>query len=225
MGVWKFNYETGSLSRKVPMQAAYGRATGGFITKAAYPKSEGSYLDDQKTGLWQYYYEDGKRRAMAEYNGKLAFYREFFPAGSPSMEGWLRNETGDSTWRYFHENGNLKAVGTEQNGLKTGLWKFYGPDNKLTSEGEFASGQPNGQWRYYHKNGKWRPKARKKPDGRKGYGSFIPRMASKKPGSIQRRRRHSGRILSRRKNKSPRTGSQRKIRGQMVVFQRRRWQP
>jgi antitoxin component YwqK of YwqJK toxin-antitoxin module len=203
-GIWKFYYENGKPQSEGTYDGGVRQGYWKFYYESGLTKSEGSYLDDQKTGFWQYYYEDGKRRATAEYNGELAFYREFFPAGSPGMEGWLRNEAGDSTWRYFHENGNLKSTGTEKGGQKTGFWKFYGPEGKLISEGEFTGGQPDGQWRYYHKNGKLASEGRERNGLKEGvwkyYSDTGERMAQSQYNSgegIQEEFYPSGKVKAR----------------------------
>jgi antitoxin component YwqK of YwqJK toxin-antitoxin module len=117
------------------------------------------------------------------------------------MEGWLKNDLGDSTWRYYHENGALKATGPEKNGEKTGLWKFYGPDGKLDSEGEYVNGQPNGAWRYYHENGELASEGQQRNGVKEGSGSSTPTRAGR------RRSRGTSTAKGCRKNTTPTANS------------------
>lgn len=72
-------------------------------------------------------------------------YRKFyFPGGSLSSEGTIRNGQPDGYWKAYYENGKLKSEGNRKDFQLDSLWKFYNESGKLILEVEYGRGKKNG---------------------------------------------------------------------------------
>ena len=72
------------------------------------------------------------------------FVKFYYPNGSVSGEGILKNSKPDGYWKAYYENGTLKSEGNRTNFEVDSLWKFYDPDGKLMVEINYKSGKKNG---------------------------------------------------------------------------------
>jgi TonB family protein len=52
----------------------------------------------------------------------------------------------------YADDGSILAVGTLEDGLKTGWWISYYPDGNVKSHGTFKNGFKVGEWTWYHPN-------------------------------------------------------------------------
>jgi uncharacterized protein len=62
------------------------------------------------------------------------FVQFFFPDGTLSSEGYLKNNKPDLYWKTYYETGGLKSEGNRKDFLLDGLWKFYDLNGKITLE-------------------------------------------------------------------------------------------
>jgi hypothetical protein len=69
---------------------------------------KGKTVKSKRTGLWHFFYDDGKLSAKGAYKAGLK----------------------DGYWEMYYENGNLKLTGVYYNGLVSGDFKEYYPDGK-----------------------------------------------------------------------------------------------
>ena len=92
---------------------------------------EGSFVDDNPSGIFLYYTERGVLKANLE----------FF------------NEGESASARLYHANGKVQAVGLYQNELKEQLWKYYDKKEKLIREENYKIGKLEGQTTLYYPDG------------------------------------------------------------------------
>lgn len=139
----------------------------------------GNEENEYKTGLWKFYYDNGKIKSKGEYDeGKMKGRWNFYDYdGNVSEEGdykkgertglWKTYEQKtltsegkyddgreDGNWKYYYSNGVLSAEGTFKNGLKTGTWKFYYSLNVIESQGTYEKNERTGIWVSNYPDGK-----------------------------------------------------------------------
>ncbi|MDD4603700.1 MAG: hypothetical protein PHF97_07825 [Bacteroidales bacterium] len=70
---------------------------------------EGSYKDNQRNGVWSYWYENGKLWSQGTFvNGKSDGKRTaYFENGKVRYEGNYKEDMRVGKWRFFDENGRL----------------------------------------------------------------------------------------------------------------------
>jgi antitoxin component YwqK of YwqJK toxin-antitoxin module len=88
-------------------------------------KAKGLYVDDFKSGYWEYYHQNG----MVEQKGKY------------DAKGRL-----SGLWQWFDENGNVLREENFRNGLNDGQLTEYDSQGKIIVQGEFIDGKEEGKW-------------------------------------------------------------------------------
>lgn len=119
-----------------------------------YPKNkmavDGYYVNNQKMGVWQSWYENGQRKDSGQMVGNR-----------------LVNE-----WKTWHENGNLQIQahytnsadldnGTtsrflsavDEYSLKEGSYRSWYLNGSLESTGDYHLNQMSGEWQWFYENG------------------------------------------------------------------------
>ncbi len=74
-------------------------------------------------------------------NGYNVFY---YPNGSISSEGNMRNGKPDGYWKSYYENGNLKSEGNRKDFQLDSIWNFYYQNGKLKSLINYRNDKKNG---------------------------------------------------------------------------------
>ena len=134
-------------------------------------KGTGSYIDQKKDSLWQYFDEDaritaeewydkGKQTGTWKtwyYNGQLAeiiHYKngkkegpsnQYFSDGTIKREVTYKNDTFDGQLNYYHPNGKIWITGFYINGLKEGKWLYYTEKGEQEKEEEYVKGEFQGE--------------------------------------------------------------------------------
>lgn len=152
-GPWKYYFENGNLSMEGPIEQGKRSGSWKFYYESGHKKSEGAFLHNDKVGVWQYYYEDETLKAVANYVGNSASYKEFYPLGGIKAIGYKKDEKSDSLWTYFYEDSNKMGVGFFEEGLKAGNWTYYHKNGVKASEGIYLDGKKNGYWKYFDEEG------------------------------------------------------------------------
>ena len=81
---------------------------------------KGSYLNGEKDGVWEEYYDNGQTKSKYSYiNGKPV----------------------DGIYSDYHKNGQLKSKGSYLNGEKNGVWEEYYKDGNLEYTYTFKDGK------------------------------------------------------------------------------------
>lgn len=94
---------------------------------------KGNFINGEKSGEWDYYYEDGKLKAVVNYKkGELS-----------------------GIFKQYFENGQLKVIGNYANGKQTGEWKVYYDSGELSQIISFSvQGKQNTEFKALYKSGK-----------------------------------------------------------------------
>lgn len=131
-------------------------------------KSEGQFIDGEKTGKWVSYYEDGKQQSIRNYKkGVLDGYQKMDYSQLLYMEGLFKDGIKIGTWKScFKENKVLKYLKHfDDKGEAIGEWRSYYDSGELASIENYLNNKANGKQAEYFKNGNIRSVG-KKQDGR-----------------------------------------------------------
>jgi antitoxin component YwqK of YwqJK toxin-antitoxin module len=99
-------------------------------------KAAGLYLNGKKTGRWVYYYENGNKKEIINFDDKgrkIGDYKSYYENGNLKEEGEYviqiiikkkRVESKDENYEYFLFDEDMTEI-------KTGKWEYYKPNGKL----------------------------------------------------------------------------------------------
>lgn len=98
--------------------------------------SSGNYINDSLSGTWEYFYDDGQKEKIIEFDGQDFRIIEYF-----DDEG--NNSITKGTGKYNGETGGGKLSFEFKEGSRTGKWTFKGTGIQLTEkykDGNFVKG-------------------------------------------------------------------------------------
>ena len=103
----------------------------------------GMYVNDKKSGIWEYFYEDGIKRQILDFQDNEILIKEFW-----NEEGKKLVESGNGKWFTYESSEKfMKTSGEVLNGQKNGTWKNTILSRNMTTniekykEGKFISGK------------------------------------------------------------------------------------
>ena len=158
---------TVSYSQEYNQTDAQGRKQGKWVkvyegTKKL--KYQGTFKDGVPTGLFVFYYKNGKVKAKNKYfnNGKDSYASTYHENGKLMSMGKYINQKKDSAWVFLDQWGNYIAKDYYKNGKKHGkciLFYAYNPDidagqPHLLEVGFYSNGELDGEYTKYYRNGK-----------------------------------------------------------------------
>ncbi len=113
---------------------------------------EGSYVNDEKQGIWTCIWENGTRDVGPFVNGERhGHWTESYTDGSCG-EGPYVNGERHGTWTDFSEDGRDRQVGPYVNSKRHGSWTFYWGDVGR-EVGPYVNGERHGVWTGYDQSG------------------------------------------------------------------------
>lgn len=139
-------------------------------------KSDGSYTDDLKDGVFKDYAEDGRVIKKEEYRmgelvvdekeekEKFEVKRNYFPDGSVRIVGTYKKGVAEGMFRQYDSEGNLDSGKVyssgkllrqgriDNQGKEQGEWKEFYESGKLKSIGNYTDGKKTGTWRNTFEN-------------------------------------------------------------------------
>ncbi|MDY5968558.1 MAG: hypothetical protein SPJ13_00860 [Bacteroidales bacterium] len=118
---------------------------------------EGTFKDGQETGVFTYYYPNGKVRLRNTFSvpGIYCRHEAFDEEGRMLAEGFYNQKNRDSVWRFYNEKGMLVKIGSYRMGIKEGVQVIFNSDGDTA---EYST------WRDNHREGRWWKRV-----GKKGY--------------------------------------------------------
>lgn len=119
-------------------------------------KAEGKYKNNQKTGDWVYYHEDGSISLKESYNRKapnMKTVEYFHTNGKTSATGTFINNQKYEVWTWYREDGTKDQMGTYMKDKPFGTFSYYDNKGVLKEKGEMIDGLKHGVWEYYYVNG------------------------------------------------------------------------
>lgn len=128
-----------------------------FYYPAGNKKAIGLYNEKgEKEGDWKYYYFNGQLKGEEFYRsgkqeGKESYY---YSHGILSSRALYKNGEVDGEHILYYKDGVIKAIEYYKNGKLHGLRKNFSASGLLQSEVVYANGLQNGRFTTYHTNGK-----------------------------------------------------------------------
>lgn len=128
---------------------------------ASYPNGvkryEGQFKDGRCQGVFTYYDEKGRLKAINEFDdtGTKALNKTYASNGRLIASGYFLNQKKEGEWRYYAE-GTGKLILTEEydKGKLNGWSRMFNPDNeRIAEETYFVEGEKEGECRQYFDNG------------------------------------------------------------------------
>ncbi len=156
-----------------------GRKQG--LWKGFYPerllKSEGTYVDDEKNGLFKTFNDEGEIISLEKYeNGVLItdaaettvvdIRNQYYSNGKVRSSGSYKDGEKHGVHRDYDASGNITASRIYEYGKEVGRgiigstgrlegpWKELYENGTVKEEGTYENGLRSGKWRYYHPSGK-----------------------------------------------------------------------
>lgn len=178
----RFYYKSGFLSIRetINRRDKAGLRQGDW--KTFYPsgriKTEVTYRDDKKNGMYHEYSESGSMLFTIKYVDDLpvstinessvkidnrkeydaptkTWYKGTYIEGKPIGLHVEYTDTSTSYKSKVYENGVLIAEGlTDSLGRYQGLWKEFYTTGEIRSEGSYTDSKRFGKWKFYYRNGK-----------------------------------------------------------------------
>ena len=130
-GKWSQNYDNGQL------------------------RYEGSFIDDNPSGIFLYYSDRGILVANLEYfnEGKWASARLYHTNGKVQAVGLYQNEFKAQLWKYYDVKENLLREENYENGKLEGLTTLYYPDGNILQKSSYLADKKDGKSLHYYRNG------------------------------------------------------------------------
>ena len=123
------DYSIGDTLLMEGQYTEYGFKTGTF--KFYFPNGKlrltGRYESDTMRGDWQWFYDNGNRRAIINLDGDSTGFK-FVQFTTREGIHTLQNGTGDFEWytsSKIIDRAGFKVVGSFSNGKRSGAWKYY----------------------------------------------------------------------------------------------------
>jgi antitoxin component YwqK of YwqJK toxin-antitoxin module len=121
-------------------------------------KLVGHYSNGKKSGVWEYFSEDGILLISGNYkNGvKDGIWKDYWYSEEPTLHFQVTYENGkiiDGPFESYYENGKPFMTGNYNKGRKHGIWKSYHYENGiLNHQGTFRNGTLVGNVYTYENN-------------------------------------------------------------------------
>ena len=116
---------------------------------------EGSFEDDNPTGIFLYYTELGVLKANLEY---------FNYGKSASAVGLYQNELKEQLWKYYDDKEKLIREENYKNGKLEGQTTLYYTDGNVLEKINYVADKKNGKCVQYYRNGQLKLSANYKDD-------------------------------------------------------------
>jgi len=156
IGEMKRYYETGELKAVMFYKEDCDTVRTRFFYNDGEPAGEGSYLGNQKEGLWTYYsFYSGAVTSTEQYvhGQRHGTERKFYSNGQVSEEiEWSRN-VKHGQWNQFFEDGTRKLLSFHLYGKVSGSYTFYWPNSYPYYKGQFLDNKQHGKWEFYTDEG------------------------------------------------------------------------
>ncbi|MDR3258072.1 MAG: hypothetical protein LBT51_00470 [Fusobacteriaceae bacterium] len=136
-GLWTFYFEGSSTLQAVEFyenDRLQGKQS--YFYPNGRLKNISVYLDNGKTGTWEWYTEEGKLEAAIkyrnDYRGLVSIYDS---AGRMTAQGPIVDEYRNGVWRFYDENGFLLYSMNYKRGNQVGHYEAYDRDGTLVITG------------------------------------------------------------------------------------------
>ncbi len=118
--------------------------------------SRGNYLNQKKQGSYEYFYEDGTKKALEQYEqDDLLSEKRWHENGNLALEATYKNGEYQGVYKDYYANGKLQREQHYVEGVKQGKYISYFDNGFKYNEGNFVDGKPKGPVKIYTRDGKF----------------------------------------------------------------------
>ena len=109
---------------------------------------EGTFVDDQETGTFTYYYPNGTIRIKNEYTvpGKICKHEVYDKDGHLLAKGNFNQKNRDGRWEFFSEKGNLIKFTHYKMGVRHGVQVIFTPTGDTAEVCNWSDNHRHGRW-------------------------------------------------------------------------------
>lgn len=148
--------EKGNVSEKMWLEGDNLKSIKSFYGSKNLLLSRENYLNQKKQGSFEYFYEDGQKKALEEYDqDELLFEKRWHENGNLSLEASYKDGEYDGIYKDYYPNGKLQRKQHYVNGVKQGKYVSYFDNGNKYNEGNFVDGKPKGPVKVYTREGKF----------------------------------------------------------------------
>lgn len=117
--------------------------------------SEGTYLNEKREGLWQFFNDDEILIAEEFYENGIAAgtWKNYYMNGALLEEINYKNGKKEGPWKQYFEDGPLKLTATYENDKLQGLATFFHPNGRVKISGPYKNNFKDGVWMYMNDKG------------------------------------------------------------------------
>jgi len=156
-GEFKRFYEDGALKSVLNYSNNGKEAEARIYHLNGYLSAKGSYINQKKEGLWQFYSEFVNGYMVSEeiYSGNLRNGRsvKLYPDGTIAEKLNFANDTAQGEWIKYYSNSVICLKSTLCNGKINGKFEAWFENGTLQFSGEYRSDKREGTWFIYEKDG------------------------------------------------------------------------
>ena len=154
VGEWIRYYESGQVKARIKYINSSDSADAELFDPYGKKMAEGSYLNEKREGLWQFFSENIKVSEEEYKDGKKhGISRRFYPTGEIlDMSEW-RNGIQEGDYSIFFKSGKPYMQCKYRNGKRNGICIAYQETGSIEMEAYYSNNLRDGEWKYYDKNG------------------------------------------------------------------------
>jgi antitoxin component YwqK of YwqJK toxin-antitoxin module len=157
VGEWKRFHTGGQVKAIINYRADSDSADAQLFDEWGKKVAEGIYLNEKKSGLWNYFSENRKianeHFVDGEKDGKS---HKYYDTGEVWEESeWVRGKL-EGSYKVFFKNGEPFFQCKMSNNQRSGLCLSYFQNGRVELEANYIRGLRNGEWKYFDELGKYR---------------------------------------------------------------------
>jgi len=153
VGVFKF-YDSTTSEKPTIVKTFFKNSDSLFVqfyTLGGKIKSQGVLNGRKRTGVWKYFYGNGKIMSQENYKEGLQHGAQLvqYPNGKVTERSLFKNGLLDGLSSKYSSKGILIEEVTYKNGKPNGLAKYFELNGDLKETGVYKDGKRTGKWEYY----------------------------------------------------------------------------
>jgi len=157
VGEWKRFHSGGQVKAIIKYRTESDSADAKLLDEWGKKVAEGIYLNEKKSGFWNYFSENRKiadeHFVDGEKHGKA---HKYYDTGEVWEEtDWIHGNQ-EGSWRVFFKNGEPFFQCKMSNNQRNGLCLTYFQNGRVELEANYKNGLRHGEWKYFDEQGKYR---------------------------------------------------------------------
>ena len=156
VGEWKRYHPGGQVKAVINYQTDSDSAFTQLFNESGKKVAEGIYLNEKKTGIWNYFTDNRKvadeQFADGEKNG---ISHKYYETGEVwEKTDWIKGKQ-EGSYRVFFKNGEPFFQCKMSNNQRNGLCLTYFQNGRVELEANYKNGLRHGEWKYFNQQGEF----------------------------------------------------------------------